>query len=46
MVVYVGKPNIHKSNMMALVAMDASFTSAPNLQYPPLAPNNIVVQEF
>ncbi len=35
-----------KSNMMALAAKDASFTSAPNLQGPSLTPDNIVVQEF
>jgi len=46
MVGYVKKLINLKSNMMALVAKDASFTSAPNLQGPPLTPNNNVVQEF
>jgi len=46
MVGYVEKTIDFMSNMMALAAEDASFTSAPNLQGPPLTPDNIVVQEY
>jgi len=46
MVGYVEKPINFMSNMMALVAEDASFTSAPNLQGPPQTHNNIVVQAY
>jgi len=43
---YVEKLIDFKSNMMALAAKDTSLTSAPNLQGPPLTPNNIIVQEY
>jgi len=46
MVGYVEKLINFMSNITALVAKDASFTSAPNQQGPPLTPDNIVVQEF
>jgi len=43
---YVEKPIDFKSNMTALAAEDASLTSTPNLQGPPLIPNNIIIQEY
>jgi len=46
MVGYVEKPINLESNMTALAAKDATFTSAPHLQGPPLTPDNIVIQEF
>jgi len=46
MVGYIEKPINFMSNMTALAAKDASFTSAPNSQGPPLTFDNGVVQEF
>jgi len=46
MVGYIEKLIDSESNMMALVAKDAAFTSNPHPQGPPLTPDNIVVQEF
>jgi len=43
---YIEKPINSESNMMALAAKDAAFTSDPHPQGPPLTPDNIVVQEF
>jgi len=43
---YVEKPIDLESNMMALAAKDATFTSDLHPQGPPLTPDNIVVQEF
>jgi len=46
MVGYVEQPIFFMSNMTALTAKDAAFTSAPQLHPLPLSPRNTVVQEF
>jgi len=43
---YIEKQTDFQSNMTALVAEDATFTSAPHMQGLALNPNNIVVQMF